>query len=202
MTTLKQRLQDADPMRHEAPPSLDAVRMRVLARAGSTPGVAAPAYGRRNWLALAAAGAAGTVALSWVGAERLNLLTPVAAQVRFEVRLAELGPVPGLQVARVSGDSRLVYLHPELVVGNDDVAHASVVAEGSGFVVAVELLQGGAERMRQATANHIGRPVAILLDGTVAMAPIVRSPIGASARITGSFSRQEATRIAAGLVPR
>jgi preprotein translocase subunit SecD len=177
--------------------------MRVLARAASAPFVDAPERGRRHWLALAAAGAAGAVAFSWVGAERLNLMTPVAAQVRFEVRLAEETPVPGLQVARVSGDSRLIYLHPELVVGNDDIAQATVLDEGvAGFVVQVELLGTGAERMRQATANHVGRPVAILLDGSVVMAPTLRSPISSSARITGTFTRRGAERIAAGLLPR
>ncbi len=177
--------------------------MRVLTRAASSPPVDAREHGRRQWLALAAAGAAGAVALSWVGAERLHLTTPVAAQVRFEVRLAEYTPVPGLQVARVSGDSRLVYLHPELVVGNDDVARAWVVEDGvSGFAIEVELHGAGADRMRQATANHVGRPIAILLDGAVAMAPTLRSPISSSARITGSFSRAEATRIAEGLTPR
>jgi preprotein translocase subunit SecD len=176
--------------------------MRVLTRAASAPPIDAPEHGRRRWLALATAGAAGAVTLSGVGADRLRLTTPVAAQVRFEVRLAEETPLPGLQVARVSVGSRLVYLHPELVVGNDDVAHASVVADGSGFAVEVELLQAGAERMRQATASHVGRPVAMLLDGAVAMAPVVRSPIGSSARITGSFSRQEAERVAAGLMAR
>ena len=53
--------------------------------------------------------------------------------------------------------------------------------------------------MRQATAEHIGRPVAILIDGTVVMAPIVRSPIGDSAVISGQFTREEAERIAAGI---
>jgi len=63
----------------------------------------------------------------------------------------------------------------------------------------VELLEAGAQRMRQATAAHIGRPVAILIDGQVVMAPVVRSAMGNSAMITGNFTRAEAARLADGI---
>ena len=53
--------------------------------------------------------------------------------------------------------------------------------------------------MRQATAAHVGRPVAILLDGVVVLAPTVRSAIDNTAVITGDFTRDEASRIAIGL---
>jgi preprotein translocase subunit SecD len=53
--------------------------------------------------------------------------------------------------------------------------------------------------MRRATAMHLGRPVAILIDGRVVMAPLVRSPVSESAVITGDFTRAEAERIADGM---
>lgn len=153
--------------------------------------------GRRS-IVLAATAAAIVIATG-LGLPSL-LAPPVSAQVRFEVRLAETDPAPGLQVARVAGSERLLYLHPETVVGNDDIAHASVIDDGSGrYGVGVQLLAPGADRMRQATAAHVGRPVVILLDGIVVMAPTLRSPIGDSAVITGSFTRDEAARIAAGI---
>jgi preprotein translocase subunit SecD len=43
------------------------------------------------------------------------------------------------------------------------------------------------------------RRIAILIDGIVVMAPVVRSPIGDSAVISGQFSREDATRIARGM---
>ena len=150
---------------------------------------------------LASASAILALILSWTNYQDwFPTMTPVAAQVRFEVRLAEGHAVPGLRVEQV-GDSRsLIYLHMETVVGNDDIARAWVVDDGSPrFGVGVQLQPGGAARMRQATADHIGRPVAILIDGTVVMAPIVRSPIGDSAVISGRFTREEAERIAAGI---
>jgi preprotein translocase subunit SecD len=88
----------------------------------------------------------------------------------------------------------------EMVVDNDDIAQAWVVDDATPqFGVSVQLLPGGAERMRNATANHVGRPVAILIDGIVVMAPIVRTPIFDAAVISGQFTREEATRITEGV---
>jgi len=126
--------------------------------------------------------------------------TPVLAAVRFEVRLAEDQPIPGLVVARRGDSGGVIYLHPEIVVSNDDIAQSWVSEDGpSQFRIAVQLLPSGAERMRQATANHVGRPVAILIDGSVVMAPVVRAPIGDSAVISGKYTRAEAERIADGM---
>jgi preprotein translocase subunit SecD len=130
----------------------------------------------------------------WVGT------TAVLAAVRFEVRLAEDQPIPGLVVAQVLDSGRVIYLHPETVVSNDDIAQTWVSHDGPArFGVTVEFLPPGAERMRQATTPHLGRPVAILIDGGVVLAPVVRSPISDSAVISGNYTRAEAERIADGI---
>ena len=56
--------------------------------------------------------------------------------------------------------------------------------------------------MLTATQGHLDRPVAILLDGDVVMAPVVKSPISGSAMITGNYTRAEAERIVTGIVGR
>jgi preprotein translocase subunit SecD len=124
-----------------------------------------------------------------------------AAAVRFEVRLGEDSPAPGLREAKVSGSDRLVYLHDEVIVTNGDIAVARVVP-GPGlseYSVGIEFKASGAEKMRAATGSHIGKLLAILLDGQVVMAPVLRSPISASARITGNFTRPQAERIVNGI---
>jgi preprotein translocase subunit SecD len=103
----------------------------------------------------------------------------------------------------VGNSGRLVYLHPDAVVGKDDGAQTWVIDEGTPrFGVGVHLLSDGAERLRRFSAGHRGRPVAILIDGTVVMAPVVRSAMGDSAVISGGFTREEATRIAEGMARR
>lgn len=198
--SLNDLLSDADPMRLEAP-YLDTERERIrLAMLRTRPARRQARFARSRL------GAVATFVIVAIGAAALGYqlwiqgTTPVLAAVRFEMRLAEDGPIPGLVVAKVSGSERLIYLHPEIVVNNDDVADASVLQDGTaGFGVAVWLLPPGAERMRQATTSHRDRPVAILIDGAVVSAPVVRAPIGDSAVISGIHTRAEAERLASGI---
>jgi hypothetical protein len=197
MSSLTTLLQDADPLRHEAP-CLDAERERIRERILRTPPLNQSTKSSRASVMLAAALAIAVAALGYVAWRHGT--TPVLAAVRFEVRLAEDQPVPGLVVAQVAGSRRLLYLHPEIVVSNDDIGQTWVVQDGPDrFAIGVEFLPPGAERMRQATANHIGRPVAILVDGRVVIAPVVRARIGNSAIITGDYTQTDAERIASGM---
>jgi hypothetical protein len=104
-----------------------------------------------------------------------------AAAIDFEVRLGE-----------------------DTVVTNSDIAEAYVI-EGdaaSGFSIGITFTADGAAKMLDATRDHIGWALAILIDGEVVAAPVVRSPISTSAIIDGSFTRAEAERIVAGILSR
>jgi hypothetical protein len=203
MSSLKTLLQDADPLRHELP-RLDAERDRVrltMLRATPVDGSTRPIRARLRVVAALAVVVLAVVALGYQ--VWFHGTTPVHAAVRFEVRLAEEQPIPGLVIAQVAGSGRVIYLHPEIVVGNDDIAQSWVLQEDPvRFGVAVEFLASGAERMREATTTHVGRSLAILVDGGVVMAPVVRSPIIDSAVISGNFTRAEAARIAEGIARR
>jgi len=122
------------------------------------------------------------------------------AAVRFEVRLAENQAAAGLDTARVA-PNRVIYLHRDAIVTNADVATSRVVpgATPSQFWIDVRLNDAGAQKMREATTNHIGRPVAILIDGDVVAVPTVKSPISAAAMISGDFTRADADRIVNGM---
>jgi preprotein translocase subunit SecD len=158
---------------------------------------------RQRPLIFAAAVALMFVALT-VGARYVSRPGDVLiAAVRFEVRLAEDRAAPGLVEAVVSGTDRRVYLHPEIIVANSDIARATAVEGGSnGRMIALTFTTAGAAKITQATARHIGKPIAILLDGRVVMAPTVRSPIGATATINGSFTPAELQRIVDGILGR
>jgi preprotein translocase subunit SecD len=126
------------------------------------------------------------------------------AAVRFEVRLAEENPAPGLRETAIPGTDRKTYLHPEPVVTNSDIAETHVVqgASASMFGVSVTFNAEGAARMFRATQSHIGRPLAILVDGEVVATPVVRSPITTAATISGNFEKAEAERIVGGILGR
>ena len=56
--------------------------------------------------------------------------------------------------------------------------------------------------MFNATQGHIGKPIAILVDGQVVTAPTVRAAISTTGVISGDFTKAEADRIAAGILGR
>jgi preprotein translocase subunit SecD len=121
------------------------------------------------------------------------------AVIRFEVRLAETHAAAGLREARVARSDQLVYLHKDIIVTNGDIDR-SLVVQGDGpshFGVAVEFKAAGAEKIREATVDHIDGLVAILLNGDVVA--VLRGPISTSALISGDYSRAEAERLVNGI---
>ena len=63
--------------------------------------------------------------------------------------------------------------------------------------VSIEFNSVGAKRFDQITAANVGKRMAIVLDGNVYSAPVIRERIaGGSAQISGSFTSQEATDLA------
>ena len=199
MKTIKELLQNADPLRHGPEVSSsrrDASRQAVLVAAAQTAGVAP-----RFRIARLATVSIVVVGFLFLGSRLLSRMGfETHAAVRFEIRLAEDMPGPGLSEARIPGSNRPIYLYPEIIVGNGDIERAEVLpGRDATFVVGVRLTADGARKMRAATQSHIGKPIAILVDDTVVMAPTVRSSIGDQAEINGNFTREQAERIANGL---
>ena len=202
MTKISDVLTAADPLRREQRPTeaeRDRVRHTVVAAASR--GTARSERTHRPILVpvlvtLAMIGMIVTASSMWPRNASL-----AQAAVRFEVRLAEDQPAPGLRAARVGSSNRTIYLHPEIVVTNDDVERSSVIGGDvpSHFWIDVRLNTAGAEKMRRATAGHLGKPVAILIDGDVVTSPTLKSSIGAAAVISGDYTQADAQRIAGGM---
>ena len=201
MKTLTELLRDADPLGYE-PQRNDWRRRMSRQRVLDSPRLVEQSPRRRVMIATVAALtligiAAGTRYWSSVAVD-------VVAAVRFEVRLAEENSADGLREAAVPGTSRRIYLHQETVVTNSDIAQAQVTrGDGaSSFGVALTFTADGAAKMSRASRNHIGRPLAILIDGEVVIAPVIRSPITTSAVISGNYTKAEAERLVAGIIAR
>jgi hypothetical protein len=193
MTTLQQLLREADPLGYEPGRTAEQRRrdrQRVLT---FEPVPRTRPRARRVMIGVAAMALVAIVTGYW----------SVTAAVRFEVRLAEESPASGLREAPISG-TRKIYLQQRAVVTNSDIAQAEVVQgnTASTFNISIRFTPDGAARMLRATQGHLGRPVAILLDGNIVMAPTVRTPISSAATITGDYTRAQAERIVAGIVGR
>lgn len=196
--TISDVLREADPVGYE-PRRSD--REPHLSRERILEGPAearSPAPARRMLIAAAATLVIAGFAAGYWSRASVN----VVAAVRFEARLAEQNPAAGLSEAVVAGGGRKIYVHQEAVVTNSDIASAQLVEGNSpgSFSVAITFTQEGAAKMARATGAHLGRPLAILIDGEMVMAPVVRAPVTSSALITGTFTKAEAERIVAGIV--
>jgi SecD/SecF fusion protein len=65
------------------------------------------------------------------------------------------------------------------------------------WVVHFELDRLGGKRFADVTTHHVGEPFAIVLDGKVISAPVIREPItGGRGQISGNFTVQDATDLA------
>ena len=130
-------------------------------------------------------------------------LSPVLAQasVRFEIRLAEEFPGPGLEPSIGAGG--VIYLHRDAIVSNVDIQAARVIpGSPSGFGVEVTFTTSGAERILRATRAHVGKPMVFLIDGKVVASPTLKSAVSSSAVISGDFAHVDAERIANGMIGR
>ncbi len=87
------------------------------------------------------------------------------------------------------------------------VARAEVeVTEYDSIVVLVDLTPAGAALFGKITGGHVDERLAIVVDGVVLSAPVIREPIrGGRLQIDGGFQRAEAealaARIGAGVAP-
>ncbi len=114
---------------------------------------------------------------------------------------ADLLPPGRIKVpfSETEGTAGALVLYEDPVVTGDMVqsASAGVNTDGGGFQINFSFDGRGARRFGDYTRDHIGELFAIVLDGEIISAPSIRSPItGGSGRITGSFSAEEAQRVA------
>jgi preprotein translocase subunit SecD len=108
------------------------------------------------------------------------------------------GPPPGDEIlyGPVDRDGKTPYLvETPVLVSGDVVTDASVRPGGrlEGPYVSVDLDARGAQIFDTITAENVGRELAIILDGTVYSAPVIKERIpGGHVQITGRFSFEEA----------
>jgi len=124
------------------------------------------------------------------------------SKVSIEVRAAETEPGEGLEEVDYSawGHTETFYLHDEVFLTESDIRSASVVAWKEFPAVEVLLTEKGRDIFADATGRHIGKRLAILVNGRLACVPIVRDTIQeGKILINGDFSEEKARDIAEAL---
>ncbi|MBN2319314.1 MAG: hypothetical protein JXR49_09570 [Acidobacteria bacterium] len=199
MNSIRDLLQEADPLQVESAPSAadrGLRRQAILTAAATRPQLATESQSRFPiYLSLILL----AIVVSAVG---LRFWDPfvgnVQAAVRFEIRLAEQDPAPGLIEAKEAGGGT-VYLHKELIATNSDIAQAQVIPQPDGkYAILVAFNPAGVGKVYEATEKNIGKRMAVLIDGKVVTAPIIQAATGEFAKID-SYAKEEAERIVTGM---
>ena len=137
--------------------------------------------------------------------ESRNVIADDAAPIRKGVsfRLAEVVQADGLVEAIDPDREKRIYLHKNELLTEKDVKSVCFSDDKNGRIGLTLHFDADAEnRIRAATKAHIGKPIAILLDGKVISAPEIVHEISGSARIIGAFSDADLLRMFSVLVLR
>ena len=115
----------------------------------------------------------------------LVVLASGVLRAQLEFRPAAAAAVAGWQKMDLPDGGGSVWVAPTVSLTSADVARAQPVSEGGRPAVAIALTDAGAEKMRELSAAQVGQPIAMVLDGKLISAPIVRGTTGKDIVITG-----------------
>jgi preprotein translocase subunit SecD len=98
----------------------------------------------------------------------------------------------------VQGGDLLLREEPVLHGGHMADAQAAFDQYASLPIVTFRFSAAGAEKFASFTRNNVGRPFAVVIDGRVITAPVIREPIlGGTGQINGNFTAASANQLAA-----
>lgn len=101
-------------------------------------------------------------------------------------------------------EARFLDVEKQIIIASSDLTSAAVEAPETGdsrWSIRVELTPEAGRRFEAFTGQHVGRRLAIVVDGVVLMAPTVRTRIGRSITISGNFTEAEVKRLVEAIKP-
>ena len=120
-----------------------------------------------------------------VGAIVTLLAGVLNGQSSVEIHAASSSAVAGwAQMAGPSGDA--LWVAPEVRLTSADIERAEAATSAdAGPGINVVLTDEGAKKMAELSSAQSNKPIALILDGQVIWAPIVRGSIGKQIRLSG-----------------
>ncbi|NKK72157.1 protein translocase subunit SecD [Rhizobium sophorae] len=130
---------------------------------------------------------------------RLRELLGSTAKMSFHMLAPNNAPGPGVTILKDDeGNSYPVLDRVEISGDRLSDARVSFDPNTREPIVSFRFDSAGATRFAEITRQNVGNPFAIVLDNKVLSAPVIREPItGGSGQISGSFSADSATTLAA-----
>jgi preprotein translocase subunit SecD len=113
-----------------------------------------------------------------------------------EFRRAETKPADGLAEAVIAGTTQKVYIPKNADATSSDIAEAKATLDPGGSpAIEIVFTKEGAKKMAALTERHLDKPLAILINGKVVSAPVVRVKLLERAQIQGTFTQEEIERL-------
>jgi preprotein translocase subunit SecD len=122
----------------------------------------------------------------------------------FQIRAADQQNINDYEPRKTKNGENL-FVSKSVSVSNADIGRVRVMGHQldgvAEFEVQIELSESGAERFANLTEDRIGKQVALLIDGVVQVAPVVRTRVSSrTITLAGFQSEEEATRVALGMI--
>jgi preprotein translocase subunit SecD len=136
--------------------------------------------------------------------EELKRLLGQTAKMTFHLVDVTATPAPGMRpppgsqiLPDINTPNELYLVQRRVMVSGENLVDAQATFQEGRPVVSFRFDTLGARRFADVTKNNVGRPFAIVLDGKVISAPVIREPIlGGSGIISGGFTVQSANELA------
>ncbi len=121
--------------------------------------------------------------------------TPPAATARIGMYEVGPTPAPGHRVTRDRAGRDVQLLEPAFVTTADVAGIARSVDDNGAPVLLVEMKPGSADRILEATAARVGKPVAFVVGDEVLTVATVAGPFGQRMQVSGLESAADADRL-------
>src|SRR6478672_6188146 len=116
-------------------------------------------------------------------------------KVTVEFKRAEAKAAEGLTAATIVGTNEKVYLHKTADATSADIAVARAAKDANEKpIIEIEFTKEGAKKMAALSEAQKNKRIAILVNGKVLSAPVVRAKLSSRAQITGKFTQEEVDR--------
>jgi len=158
-----------------------------------------PAFSRRNAVAALLAAFLATVPTTQLLAQSSRIEFRMVDQSMSVERALETSPPPGSEILYDISDQRPYLVEKRVLLSGADMcdAEAAFLTHTGEPMVSFRFGADGTRRFAEVTQNNVGRPMAIVLDGKVASAPVIREPIlGGAGQISGKLSTTQVNDLA------
>jgi len=127
--------------------------------------------------------------------------SPADPRSRIEFCIAEDSASAGTEPVRLTDPPGTVHVRPEVVISNSDIKAVAVEPSRIGYRISILFTDQAAARLRAVTERNLQKRMAIMIDGSILIAPVIQEHIGEQVAIEHAYSKGEAIALARRIAP-